>query len=50
MELFSGGKNTIGTPNLLEKFEITIYSFWVDKKVKNNWPVILRDITYNIIQ
>jgi hypothetical protein len=41
MKLFSGDKNTIGTPNLLEKFEITIYSFWVDKKVKNKWPVIL---------
>jgi len=50
MKLISGGKNTIGMSNLLEKFEITIYSFLIDEKVKNNCPVILRDITNNIIQ
>jgi len=50
MELFSSRKNTIGTPNLLEKFEIIINSFGIDKIVKNNWPVILREITNNIIQ
>ena len=50
MKLISGGKNTIGMSNLLEKFEITIYSFLIDEIVKNNGPVILRDITNNIIQ
>lgn len=50
MKLFSGDKNTIGTPNLLEKFGITIYTFLIDEIVKNNWPVILKNITNNTIQ
>jgi len=30
MELFSGRKNTIGMPNLLEKFKIVINSFLIE--------------------
>jgi len=44
MELFSGGKNTIGTPNLLEKFKIAIIGFQNDKTEANSSPAILRDI------
>jgi len=32
MELFSGRKNTIRMPNLLEKFKIVNNSFLFDKK------------------
>jgi len=42
LELFSGGKNTIGTPDLSEKFMIEITGFLRDKRIKNNIPVIRR--------
>jgi len=44
MELFSGGKNTIGTPNLLEKFKIVIIDLLIDKTKANSHSAILRDI------
>ena len=50
MELFTGSKNTIGTPNLSEKFVITINTPLIDEIVKNSRPVILRDITNNLNQ
>jgi len=32
VELFTGGKNTIGTPNLLEKFKVVFDGFLIGKK------------------
>jgi len=40
MELFSGGKNTIGTPNLLEKFKIVIIDLLIDKTTTINPAIV----------
>jgi len=50
LELFTGSKNTIGMPNLSEKFVITINTLLIDEIAKNSWLVILRDITNNLKQ